>query len=140
MMSPFMLVVTMTSNCSGRRTNWWQQLSMMMCCDSMSGYSGAISSKVRLSIPSVIFMMLALVAQCTFLRPSARASSKASRTIFSQPLREISLNPCATPGVSMYSMPAYRSSTFSRTITRSMPRPLYGVGTPGISRTGRMLP
>ena len=30
-MSPFMLVVTMTSNCSGRITSWCAQLSTMMC-------------------------------------------------------------------------------------------------------------
>src|SRR4030065_547983 len=34
----------------------------MRCQASRSGYSGAISSKVRFSIPSVIFMMLAFVA------------------------------------------------------------------------------
>ena len=49
MMSPFMFVVTITSNCSGFLTSWWQQLSTMMCQLSMSGYSLAISSKVRLS-------------------------------------------------------------------------------------------
>ena len=41
----------------------------------MSGYSLAISSKVRLSVPSVIFMMLLFVAQATLLRPSERANS-----------------------------------------------------------------
>ncbi len=106
MMSPFMLVVTMTSNCSGRLTNWWAQLSMMMWLDSMSPYSGAMASKVRLSSPSVSFMMLALVAQATRLRPSERANSKASRTIFSQPFREMSLRHWATPGVCPCSMPA----------------------------------
>ena len=89
----------------------------------MSGYSGAISSKVRFISPSVSFMMFALVAQARLVRPSARANSNARRTIFSQPLREISFRHWATPGVCMYSMPAYRSSMFSRTTTRSMPRP-----------------
>ena len=37
MMSPFMFVVTITSNCSGRFTSWCAQLSMMTCHDSMSG-------------------------------------------------------------------------------------------------------
>ena len=87
MMSPFMFVVTITSNCSGFLTSWWQQLSMMTCQLSMSGYSLATASKVRLSMPSVIFMMFDLVAQATDLRPSDRANSNASRTIFSQPLR-----------------------------------------------------
>ena len=75
-MSPFMFVVTITSNCSGRLTSWWAQLSTMMCCASMSGYSGATSSNVRLSVPSVSFMMFDLVAQWTVVRPSARANSK----------------------------------------------------------------
>ena len=105
-MSPFMFVVTMTSNCSGRLTSWCAQLSTMMCQDSMSGYSGAISSNVRFSMPSVSFMMFDLVAQATLVRPSARANSNASRTIFSQPLRLMSFSDCATPGVCMCSMPA----------------------------------
>ena len=66
-MSPFMFVVTITSNCSGCLTSWCAQLSTMMCQDSISGYSGAISSKVRLSMPSVSFMMFDLVAQATLL-------------------------------------------------------------------------
>jgi len=105
-MSPFMFVVTITSNCSGRLTSWCAQLSMMMCWASMSGYSGAISSNVRLSRPSVSFMMFDLVAQWTVVRPSARANSNPRRTIFSQPLREMSLRHCATPGVCMCSIPA----------------------------------
>ena len=101
-MSPFLRPVMMTSNHSGNRTSWCAQLSTIMCCASISGYSGAMASNVRLSVPSVIFMMFDLVAQWTFLRPSARASSKPRRTIFSQPLREISLSASATPGVCMY--------------------------------------
>ena len=64
-MSPFMFVVTITSNCSGRLTSWWAQLSTITCQASISGYSGAISSNVRLSKPSVSFMMFDLVAQAT---------------------------------------------------------------------------
>ena len=82
-------------------------------------------------------MMFALVAHATLSRPSERAYSNANRTIFSLPFTEMSFRHSATPGVCMYSMPAYRSSTFSRTMTRSTPRPEYGVFTPGISRTGR---
>ncbi len=74
MMSPFMFVVTITSNCSGLITSWWAQLSMMMWLPAMSGYSGAMRSNTRFSMPSVAFMMLALVAQASFFRPSARAS------------------------------------------------------------------
>ena len=64
-MSPFMFVVMITSNCSGFFTSWWAQLSTMMCWASICGYSFATSSKVRFIMPSVSFMMLALVAQCT---------------------------------------------------------------------------
>ena len=77
MMSPARLVVTMTSNWAGSLAIWWATLSMMRCCASMSGYSGAISSKTRLNMPSLSLRMLALVAQVTLLRPSRRASSKA---------------------------------------------------------------
>ncbi len=104
-MSPFMFVVTMTSNCSGRIASWCAQLSIRMCLDLMLGYCGANSSKVRWSNPSVSFMMFALVAQCTLFRPSASAYAYASLMIFSHPSREISLRPSATPGVCMYSMP-----------------------------------
>ncbi len=72
----------------------------------MPGYSGATSSNARFSMPSVNFMMFAFVAQATLARPSARASSNANRTIFSEPLRLMSLSVCATPGVCMCSIPA----------------------------------
>ena len=36
-MSPFMFVVTSTSNCSGRLTSWCAALSTITCQDSMSG-------------------------------------------------------------------------------------------------------
>ncbi len=86
-MSPFMLVVTITSNCSGLFTSWWAALSTMMWAASISGYSWATFSKARFRVPSASFMMLDLVAQWTFFRPSARASSKAKRAIFSEPSR-----------------------------------------------------
>ena len=57
-------------------------------------------------MPSVSFMMLAFVAQCTRFLPSARATSKASLMIFSLPFREMSFRHWATPGVSMCSIPA----------------------------------
>ena len=41
---------------------------------------------------------------------------------FRVPLSRISLRHCATFAVCMCSMPAYKSSTFSRTTTRSMLR------------------
>ena len=77
MMSPLRLVVTTTSNWAGFLAIWWATLSMIRCSAVISGYSALSSSKVRLKRPSVSFMMLALVAQVTFRRPSRRASSKA---------------------------------------------------------------
>src|SRR3972149_1575527 len=62
MMSPLRFVVTTMSNWAGALANWWATLSMMRCSGSISGYSGAISSKTRLKRPSVSFMMLAFVA------------------------------------------------------------------------------
>ncbi len=66
-------------------------------------------------------MMLSFVMQVTFFRPYARAYSKAYRTMFSQPGRVISLRTWVTSGVWRCSMPAYRSSSFSRMMTRFMP-------------------
>ncbi len=62
-MSPFMLVVTMTSNCSGRIASWCAQLSMRMCFATIDGYCGANSSNVCWRSPSVSFMMFDFVAQ-----------------------------------------------------------------------------
>ncbi len=123
MMSPLRFVVTTTSNWDGSFAIWCATLSMIRCSARISGYSGAISSNTCLKSPSVNFMMLALVAHVTFARPSRRASSNAYRMIFSEPLRVMILRPCATSGVSMCSMPAYRSSTFSRTMIMSTPSP-----------------
>ena len=64
-MSPFRLVVTTMSNWAGCLASWWATLSMIRCSDLMSGYSSASSSKTFLKRPSVIFMMLALVAAVT---------------------------------------------------------------------------
>ncbi len=77
MMSPLRLVVTTMSNWAGSLANWWATLSMIRCSAAISGYSPLSSSKTDLNSPSVNFMMLALVAQVTFPRPSRRASSKA---------------------------------------------------------------
>jgi hypothetical protein len=101
-----MLEVTMTSNASGLRTSWCAQLSTMTWWAWMPGYSRATSSKVRFISPSVSFMMLALVAQCTEPRPSATATSNARRTMRSQPFFDMSFRHWATPGVCMCSMPA----------------------------------
>ena len=79
---------------------------MITCHDSMSGYSGATCSNTRFSVPSVIFMMFALVVHATLARPSERAYSNANRAIFSLPFTEMSFRHSATPGVCMYSIPA----------------------------------
>ena len=105
-MSPLRLVVTTTSNCSGRNTIWCAALSTMMCLAAMSGYSRDTSSNTVLNSPSVSFMMLALVAQCTDFLPSARASSNASRITFSEPFLEMIFRHCAPVGDCMCSMPA----------------------------------
>jgi hypothetical protein len=106
---------------------------------SMSGYSFATSSAVRRNSPSENFMMFALCAAVTLRRPFSRAYSNAARTILVVPKTEIGLiempassrivlpdssaivsrsraasaEPCSN------SMPAYRSSWFSRTMTTS---------------------
>src|SRR5215831_15097955 len=65
-------------------------------------------------------MMLSFMKHVTLRRLCRRAYSKAYRMIFSLPGREMSLMQDVTSGVIWYSMPAYRSSSFSRTITTSM--------------------
>ncbi len=90
--------------------------------------------------PSVNFMMLALWTAVTFLRPRAMAYSKAKRTIRSLAASEIGLSDSAVSSRRGYvvigfscarsclasgeplanSIPAYRSSVFSRTTTRSI--------------------
>src|SRR5207244_8560906 len=47
MMSPNMLLVTMTSNCRGSRTICRQSASTYMCSEVICGYSRATSSNVR---------------------------------------------------------------------------------------------
>ena len=105
-MSPFMLVITTTSNCSGRMTIWWAQLSTIMCSCASAGWPFSTCSPTRFIMPSVSFMMLALVATVTRWRPSASASAAASSTMRSHPTSVMSLRHCATPGVCMCSMPA----------------------------------
>jgi len=87
----------------------------------------------------VNFMMFALVTHDTRLRPCVRAYSKAKRMIRSEPARLIGFTEMPEPGAicfawsafsspitrsacgvpASYSIPAYRSSVFSRTSTRS---------------------
>ena len=55
------------------------------------GHSDWLADPMAYQLPTYAGDMLALVAQWTVLRPSDRATSKARRTIFSQPLREMSL-------------------------------------------------
>ncbi len=77
MMSPNRLVVTITSNCSGRITSCMQQLSTIISWNSMSGYCAATSRATFRNRPEVDLMMLALCTAVTFLRPVLLASSKA---------------------------------------------------------------
>ena len=64
-------------------------------------------------------MMLALCTAVTFRRPLATAYSNANRAIRSDAARVMILMLSAASLPTMCSMPAYRSSVFSRTITRS---------------------
>ena len=66
-----------TSNTSGVSAILAAPMSTIQCSFSMSGYSAATSSNTWWKRPSVIFMMLSLVNAVTFLRPWARAYSKA---------------------------------------------------------------
>ena len=81
--------------------------------------------------------MLALCTAVTFLRPRRRACSKANSAIRVDAFSVMILRLSTTPGTTVCSRPAYRSSVFSRTITRSTP--VKRDGTDGRFHTGRRL-
>ena len=69
-MSPNMLVVTMTSNCSGRMTSCIAVLSTIMSFESIfPSYSLATVRPTSRKSPLTIFRMLALWTMVTFRRP-----------------------------------------------------------------------
>jgi hypothetical protein len=69
-MSPNMLVVTITSNCSGRITSCIAVLSTIMSLEATRpSYSLAIVFPTSRKSPLTIFRMLALCTMVTFLRP-----------------------------------------------------------------------
>ena len=80
-------------------------------------------------------MMLALWKTVTFLRPRCRAYWKARSAMRVQPASVATFKLVTTPGTTSFSMPLYRPSVFSRTITTSTSS--NRVGTPGSERTGR---
>ncbi len=107
----------------------------------LSAYSSATRRATCRNKPSENFMMLALCTAVTLCRSLARAWSKANRTMRSVAKTEMGLIEIpesgrmrapvrsATKSISSAvpgrpcsnSMPAYRSSVFSRTTTRSVP-------------------
>ena len=82
-------------------------------------YSAATVRQLSRKSPSDSFMMLALWTAVTLWRPLATAYSKANRAIRSDASRVMILMLSAASRPTMCSMPAYRSSVFSRTMTRS---------------------
>ena len=77
-MSPNMLVVTITSNCSGRMTSCMAVLSTIMSLDSTRpSYSLAMARPTSRKSPLTILRMLALCTMVTFRRPCLSAYSKA---------------------------------------------------------------
>ena len=114
-------------------------LSTMRSSNSRSVFSAATSPATRRYRPSVNFMMLALCTAVTLRRPSVRAWSKANCTMrrvavieiglierpesarIVRPVRRamVSMASAVAASPSSSSMPAYRSSVFSRMSTRS---------------------
>ena len=154
-MSPYRFRHTSTSKSCGSCTRPMQVASTILSLNSISGYRSATSRAMRRYRPSVAFMMLALCTHVTFLRPQRRAYSNAYSTIRRDRAMEIGLIEMAESAANGFwpdastnlfssttsgepssnSMPAYRSSVFSRTITRSMSR--YREPSPGCDRQGR---
>ena len=66
-------------------------------------------------------MMLALWIAVTVLRPCRRACSNANCAMRVDARSVMIFRLSTTPGTTSCSRPAYRSSVFSRTITRSTP-------------------
>ena len=77
-MSPNMLVVTMTSNCSGRMTSCMAVLSTIMSLASTRpSYSFATARPTSRKSPLTILRMFALWTMVTFFRPCLSAYSNA---------------------------------------------------------------
>ena len=79
--------------------------------------------------------MLALWIAVTRLRPFAAACSKANSAIRVEARSVMIFRLSTTPGTTSCSRPEYRSSVFSRTMTRSTP--VNAAGDAGRFRTGR---
>ena len=132
-------------------------LSTIRSSNSMSGYSLATSRLTSRKRPSEYLRMFALWTDVTFLRPCLRAYSKAYLTIRRVPVIEIGLIEIPESGRIVLplsrlmsaissavsglpfsnSQPRYRSSVFSRTMTRSTLVPEKNVRTPAYSLQGR---
>ena len=82
-------------------------------------------------------MMFALWIAVTFRRPWRRAWPNANSAMRVDARAVITFRLSTTPGTIVCSRPEYRSSVFSRTMTRSTPAKR--AGTPGRLRTGRRL-
>ena len=139
-MSPFMFVITITSNCSGRLTSWCAQLSTMMCCASMSGYSGAIVFERALERPLGELHDVRLRGAVDRLAPLGAGELEGEPDDLLAALARDQLEALRH---------ARRLHVLDARVevldvlahdTRSMPRPEYGVTMPGSSRAGRMLP
>ena len=89
---------------------------------SISGNCAATSRQQRRNRPSLIFMMLALWIAVTLRRSSRRAYSNAACAIRMEAVLVITFRLSTTSVTTSCSMPEYRSSVFSRKITRSIGR------------------
>ena len=85
LITPYRLGSTSTSHSAGRCTRPMHVASTRFSHGSMSGKSLATSRNVDRNSPSVNFMMLDLVMQCTRLRPLSFAYWKAYRMIRAEP-------------------------------------------------------
>ena len=95
--------------------------STMRSSYAMSMYSRATRRTLSRKSPSPSFMMFALWIAVTFRRPWSRACAKANRAMRVEAFSVMIFRLSTTPGTTSCSRPAYRSSVFSRTITRSIP-------------------
>ena len=127
--SPFMLVVTITSKISGSL----RQLMRAIVDDDVGWlrYPDTLRNFFERALEQTLghFQDIGFGGAMDFLCVLRRAPlrTRAAR-FFSQPFREISFKLVGDTRCFAYPrMPAYKSSTFSRTMIMSIPRPLNGV-------------
>ena len=117
--SPYRFGSSSTSNFSGFITRFMHAASTICSSYAMPGYSAATVRAQRMKRPSLIFMMFALWIAVMRVRPIRVAYANAKRAMRVEARSVMIFRLSTTPGTTSCSRPEYKSSVFSRTMTRS---------------------